>query len=129
MYLRKHDGGGPPARPDRAPDETPTFVPSIDTRDVFRTLIAEELRNGRLTPTRRRRIIRYAAALKMSAVEAGRLIAACREEALRSNDLTERYHALRLAEPRPARTPIALRIAIVVTLVLIVDLLIVGWPW
>jgi hypothetical protein len=74
----------------------------MDTRDVFRALIVEEIRSGRLTAARRRRIVQYAAQLRLSAVETGRLIAECRDEVAASVDPTERRHALRLAEPQSA---------------------------
>ena len=35
----------------------------IDTKDIFRELIADEVRSGRLNNSRRKRIIRYAAQL------------------------------------------------------------------
>ncbi len=105
------------------------FVPSIGTDDIFRQLIADEIRNGRLSPSRRRRIVRYAAQLGLSAVEAGKLIAACREEALQTNDPTERFHALRLVEPPPDRVPIPVKIAIVVGLAILLDVLVVAWLW
>jgi len=91
----------------------------IGTKEIFRELIAEEVRSGRLTPSRRRRIVRYAAQLHLSAVETGRLIAECRDEALESDDPEEIYHALRLVEPPPptmsfpAKAAIALTVAIV----------------
>ena len=55
-------------------DDT-AFAPAIDNREIFRELIKDELRNGRLSAAGRRRIVRYAANLRMSAVEAGQLIA------------------------------------------------------
>ena len=89
------------------------FVRRIDTQEIFRELIAQEVRSGRLTPSRRRRIVRYAAQLHLSAVETGRLIAECRAEALESDDPQEIYHALRLVEPPRAEMPVAFKVAIV----------------
>jgi len=129
MDLRKRDGCRYSSGPDRTYNETPEFVPQIDTHEVFRALIADEIRNGRLTPVRRRRIVRYAAGLKMSAVEAGRLIAACREEILTSEDPTGRRHALRLVDPQPERISAPLKISILVALAIIADLMIVKWLW
>lgn len=105
------------------------FAPSIGTDDIFRQLIADEIRNGRLSPSRRRRVVRYAAQLGLSAVEAGELIVACREEALQSNDSTEQFHALRLVEPPPPAVPIPIKIALVVGLAILLDLLVVAWLW
>lgn len=107
----------------------PAFMPSIGTDDVFRQLIADEIRNGRLSPSRRRRIVRYAAQLGLSAVQTGELIAACREEALQSYEPAERFHALRLVEPPPARVPTPVKIALVVGFAILLDLLVVGWLW
>lgn len=110
-------------------DDLPAFVPSIDTRDVFRQLIVDEIRNGRLTRARRRRIVRYAAQLGLSAVQAGRLITACREEVLQARDPTERYHALRLVEPTPTRVPTHIKIALLVAAAIILDLLLLNCFW
>jgi len=105
------------------------FVPSIDTNEVFRQLIVDEIRNGRLTPARRRRIVRYAAQLGLSAVQAGRLIAACRQEVLQGRDPTERYHALHLVEPTPTRVPTHIKIALVIAGAIVLDLLLLNWLW
>ena len=110
-------------------EDIPAFVPSIDTQDIFRQLIADEVRSGRLTPARRRRIVRFAARLGLSAVQTGRLITACREEALRSDDPTERYHAMRLVEPDPTRVPTPIKIALLVGAALVVDLLVLKGLW
>ncbi len=97
-HRSMHD---PPAAPTDANEDFPRFVPALDMKDIFRQLIADELRNGQLTKGRRRRIVGYAAQLGLSAVEAGRMIAACREAAIDSEHATERFHALRLVEPPP----------------------------
>ena len=68
-----------------ADSDPPVFAPSIDMTAIFRQLIADEVRTGRLTRARRRRIVQYAAHLGLSAVQVGRLIAECREEATRSD--------------------------------------------
>jgi hypothetical protein len=105
----------------------PQFVPTIDMHDVFRQLVADELRCGRLTPARRRRIMGYAAQLGLSAVQAGRLVEACRKEALESHDPKERYHALRLVEPPSARIATPFKIALVIIAAIVLDLLILQW--
>ena len=120
---------GPQAANSKPRDDIPAFVPSIDTKEVFRQLIVDEIRNGRLTPARRRRIVRYAAQLGLSAVQAGRLITACREEVLKGRDPTERYHALRLVEPTPTRVPTHIKIALVITGAILLDLLLLKWLW
>ena len=123
---RPPSGGGPD---EVRQDDVRAFMPPIDTREIFRELIASELRNGRLTRERRRRIVRYAAQMGLSAVEAGRLIAACRAEALQSGDPTEKYHALRLVDPEPECIPVGLKLTLVVALAILVDLLVIRWLW
>ena len=88
----------------RPRDDPYQASPHIENREIFAELIAEEIRSGRLTTERRRRIVRYAAGMGLSAVEAGRLMDACREEALQSEDAVIRGHALRLVEPPLALT-------------------------
>ena len=109
-------------RPRDVPRDHPT---RIDHDEIFRKLIADELRGGRLDSSRRRRIVRYAAQMGLSAVEAGRLMAACREEALASSDADIREHALRLALPDrrgnlpwPARVGVVVGVAVLIHLVL-----------
>jgi len=80
-------------------------------REIFREMIAQEVRCGRMDAARRRRIVRYAAQLGLSAVEAGEMIETCREEALRSEDPIIRRHALRLVEAPPAM-PFSTKLAI-----------------
>lgn len=57
------------------------WQPPIDTKDVFRALIENELLAGRLSERRRARIVRYASQMGLTAVEAGRLIAECQSVA------------------------------------------------
>ena len=119
-YADKHDsrrpGPGQPTRPDISAN-------AISQEEIFRQLIADEVRAGRLTPARRRRIVRYAAQLRLSAVDVGLMIAQCREEALQSQDQTERLHALRLVEPPTPRIPIAYKLSAVVLAAIIINLL------
>jgi hypothetical protein len=69
-----------PDRSDRGDDDRPPYQPTIAIDDIFRELIRSEIRNGRLSTWRRRRIVQYAAQLNLSAVEAGRMIEECRAE-------------------------------------------------
>ena len=112
-----------------ASEDPPAFVPKIEMGYIFHQMIADELRNGRLTRERRKRVIRYAAQLGLSAVEAGILITTCREQVLESADPIERRHALKLVEPAPERIPVAFKLAAVVVLAIVADLLLLGWPW
>lgn len=91
----------------------------INTKEIFRELIAQEVRSGRLTPSRRRRMVRYAAQLRLSAVETGRLIAECRDEALESEDHEVIYHALRLVEPPPQMMPLPVKVAVALTVAIV----------
>ncbi len=129
MHPYPYDEGEQPPDEYPAPARGQGSAPALDESEIFRQLIKTELRNGRLTSSQRRRIVRYAAKLRMSAVEAGQLIARCREEALQSDDPTERVHALRLVQPETGHTPIALKISLVIALAILVDLLVLGWPW
>ena len=73
----------PPGNPDRGPDPVRHLadgcqrnhpMPAAQARRVFREMALWELHNGALTARRRRRLVKYAAALHLSAVDAGRLI-------------------------------------------------------
>ena len=116
-------------RQDEHADAARTSVPSLDTRAIFQQLIEEEIRNGRLTRSRRRRIIRYAAQLQLSAVEAGRLIEQSRFNVLRSGDPTQRRHALRLAAPESAGLSTTVKIWLVVTGAIAFDGLVLWLLW
>ncbi len=126
---------------DRAADGDPSvYVPSIDMTVIFRELIADEVRTGRLTRARRRRIVQYAAHLGLSAVQVGRLIAECQEEATRSDD---RVGGLSICDwrlktestiddrqspvHRPPPVPMPLKIAVVVAAAMLLSVLLVRW--
>ncbi len=102
-------------------------VPRIDEQDIFRQLIVDEIRNGRLTRSRRKRIVRYAARLRLNAVQAGRLIEQCRQEVSRSDDPAHRAHALRLVEPVRPLIPTTVKIWSVIAVAIVLDILLVGW--
>lgn len=105
----------------------PPFRPHISTRDVFERLIDEELRSGRLTPWRRRRIVRYAARLGLSAVEAGRYVDQCRDRALASADPVERSYGLQLVEPPESPTHSIVRAAVALAIGVLIGLVL--WEW
>ena len=78
-----------------------------EIHDIFREMIRTELVHGELSPWRRRKLVRYAASLRLSAVEAGELIQeAVRAEAAEMGvDPSDRGSSrLRLALP-PTSTP------------------------
>lgn len=99
----------------RPRENSPVHSTRIEPREIFREMIGEELRQGRLTDSHRRRIVRYAAQMGLTAVEAGKLVAECKEEALLSQDPAVREHGLRLVLP-PVRKPIALPIRVLLAL-------------
>ncbi len=76
--------------------ERPIYRPTMHIDDIFRELIRAEIRHGRLSAWRRRRIVQYAAQLKLSAVEAGRLIEECRDELQTDDDPVAAEHAFAL---------------------------------
>jgi hypothetical protein len=52
-------------------------------RQIFREMVRTEARNGRLSDTRRKRLIQYAAALSLTPLDASRIVTdVCRELAL-----------------------------------------------
>jgi len=116
----------------RAVDEVEPLdrdVPHIDTNMVFRELILDEIRSGRLSRSRRRRIVRYAAALGLSAVDAGNMIAECREQLLDEEDPVSQGHALRLVEPDPTLIPAGLKLALAAALAIVLDILLFNLFW
>lgn len=65
----------------RPPDDAPVrHHGKIEMAEILRTMIAAEVRHGRLTPKRRKRIIQFASQLGISPVQAGNLLQACCEE-------------------------------------------------
>ncbi len=107
--------------------EATSYVPKIANEDIFRKLIEDELRAGRLTPSRRRRIVRYAAHLHLSAVQIGQMIESAHRKALNSEDESLRHHALKLIPADEGIIPTPWKIAGVIVFALIVDLLLVSW--
>lgn len=105
------------------------FAPPVRTEDVFRSLIEEELRTGRLSASRRRRIVRYAAAMGLDAAAAGELITQCRDEALKDSDPRVRQHAMRLIYPDPPLIPAGLKLALAAGIAIALDVLLVAVLW
>ena len=116
-----------PSGHDARASDTPAFVPTIDIEDIFRNLIEDELRHGRLTRARRKRIVQYAAQLRMSAVQVGQLIEACRRRVVESGEPAEQCHVLPLIEPRPAKVPFAFKISLLIAVVILFDVLLLKW--
>jgi hypothetical protein len=101
--------------------------PRLTTESIFREMIAQELRAGRLTRAGRRRIVQYAAQLGLSAIDAGRLLAECRDAALHSEDPRERRLALRVAREAAPPNHVPLRRALAVTAAMAIQLALLAW--
>lgn len=54
----------------------------MDTREIFREMIAGELRRGQLTSARRRELLQYAGQLRIPARQVEEWIAACNPDTL-----------------------------------------------
>ncbi len=102
------------------------FAPPMDVREIFRQMILREVRDGRLTAARRRRIVRYTAQMGLSPVEAGQLIADCRAEVFQDPEPAVLSRTPRLAEPKPRRIPPALKFMVVVAGAILVGLIVVS---
>lgn len=103
----------------RPPSDRPAFQPIIALDDVFVEMIRAEIRNGRLSAWRRRRIVQFAAQLNLSAVEAGRLIEQCRADwqaESRDSDIVLRLRGtpLRDRSPRIGFTCVILGLSLLV---------------
>jgi len=85
--VHKQPPGESPHRDSSAESRLGAVAAPIDQREIFRQLIEDEIRNGRLTRARRRRIVRYAAQLRLSAVEAGNMIERCRARLAEEREL------------------------------------------
>jgi len=103
-----------------------SFAPPVSQEEIFRQLIEDELKEGRLTRSRRKRIVRYAVHLRLSAIQVGRMIQDGRRKALDSDDPAVRRHALKLVEPPPERIPVAWKISAVIALAIVADLIVIA---
>lgn len=70
-------------------DDHPIFTPSIPTDDVLRKLIITELRNGRMTPTRRQEISRYALQFGLTFAQTHGLIAEAKRDVAHDGETLE----------------------------------------
>lgn len=94
---------------------------------IFREMVRGELANRHLSAWRRRRLVRYAASLRISAVEAGELIQeVVRAEGSPDTDLNEPAPHLRLM-PAPKRAwPTWAKLTAALAAVLLVNLLVLA---
>jgi hypothetical protein len=103
------------------------FKPPIYTQDIFHQLILEEIRQGRMTTTRRRQIMRYAREMRVSPSAVDRLINSCRNEMLQSPDPEERRRARDSVRSDPDGVPRVLTIANTLGAILVGYLLLLRW--
>jgi hypothetical protein len=96
-----------------------------ESRNIFREMVRGETRNGPLNHRRRKRLIQYAAALELTAVEAGGIVTeVCQEEAQRRGETVDRTPpSFRLATEgsTTSRWPVWLTLVLVVIGLLAVD--------
>ena len=101
-------------------DALHAFTPSVDREAIFRQLIDQELRHGRLNKATRARIVGYACGMGVSATRAGELVRECATEMSRQRHAPEREFALRILnepqEPDRIATPLLLAIGVATVL-------------
>lgn len=124
-YDNQNDGSQTSAGRSNTPLER------LDMRQIYEQMIDQEVRTGRLSPSRRKRIVRYAAGLGLSAVEAGKLVDACQARIAREQGRPEPPPQLRVADAspaddEPARIAAIWKIGAVVLLAVVLDLLVLG---
>lgn len=118
--LDAHDGIVEPALADAG--EHREFAGPVDQEAIFQKLLWDELRAGRLTKRRRRRILQYAAQLGFSAREIGDLLDHTKQHAEVNGDRKIQRRALELIDPPEPRVPIAWMLSMIIALVLLADL-------
>jgi len=123
----RYESSGHNSRRSRELEEALGGWARLDTEQIYREMIAEELRTGRLTPARQTGIVRFGSHLGLSVLEASKLVAECRDRALQSSDPTERNYALRLLQPSRIWIPSGWKIAGVIAAAIVFDIIIVKW--
>ncbi len=96
----------------------------FETHTIFREAVRWELSRGYLSSWRRRRLVKYAAALRISAVDAGRLIQEAREAQqgeLQADEAAETPQ-LRLVNAGTAGWPIWAKLTAALAVVVIIKL-------
>lgn len=112
---------------ERRHEHAGSFAPAIDPRDIFRQLILDEIRSGRMTPRRRRQIVRYARDMGVPNRIIDRFMVECRNQLLRSPDPDERRHADEAAHIEGDWLPEVLRVANTVAALVAGYLLLLNW--
>ena len=82
MTAINQDMGPDPAGTGASGARSSRRMSRYELHSTFREMVCWELSNGRLSAWRRRKLVRYAASLRLSAVEAGELI----QEAIRAQE-------------------------------------------
>ena len=83
-------------------------------REVFREMVRAEMRNGYLSPTRRKRLIQYAAAFDLTPIEAGKIVTEVYRETVQTNaDAPVLYRFVETAA-KPHHWPIWLKLGLAV---------------
>jgi hypothetical protein len=75
------------------------WTPAVRPQDIFRQLLEDEVRKGRLTRLRRHRIVRFGARMGLSAVEIGELVTKVRAQ--RAIELEELRDQAKRSNPLP----------------------------
>lgn len=107
MALRYHDGNIDRRAMNRervGSEREEVFVPPVDREAIFRELILQEVRYGRLNKAARARIVRYACGMGLSATQAGKLIHTCQEEVARERQSPHTPHQLTIVQSEPRQT-------------------------
>ncbi len=129
MHNLKFDPGNPRLDQIRTPTKSSNFEPNIPVEDIFEQMFALELRDGKLTPKRRKRLVQYAAQMGLSARQAGMLLERSCQRAIEDGVEPAYSHALRIADPPPPRISEPVRIAAIIAISLVVDTLLIYWLW
>ncbi|HUU82054.1 MAG TPA: hypothetical protein VM243_01000 [Phycisphaerae bacterium] len=128
MHLINPDWGPDPLNQliDGPPRRRP--LARYQIHDIFREMVRHELADGELSVRRRRKLVRYAASLQLSATEAGELI----QEAVRAQAAVRPADPHAMGAPRlrllagraPARGwPITLKLLIAVAAALLLHVI------
>lgn len=96
-----------------------------EAHEIFQEMVRAECRNGALSPLRRRRLIQYAAALQLTAVEAGAIVTQISQEmtADTGGDMPAIYRMVETAA-KPAHWPAWLKVGVTLAAAFAVERLI-----
>ena len=123
----RHDSHDHDAQRQREVDEATSGWARLDTETIFREVIDNELRAGRLTTSQKAQIMRFGVEFGLSDAETTDLINECRDKALVSADPAERRYARQHLDPGPARIPTTWKMAGVIAVAIAVDVALFVW--